>query len=141
MKILIKNGVYIRSQLITNWYNFESEFDAWGDVIKGDKLPYLPENILFASAGVAGDNWGLTFAARYTGDIRTEAGQGDIAQDYLIKSKTIVDLSGRYFISDAQEVYLSVENLFDEKYVTTKIHGSNFAGKPMTISIGYAYKF
>ncbi len=121
--------------------NFESEFDVWGDVTKGDKLPYLAENILFASAGVTGDSWELTLAARYTGDIRTEAGQGNIAQDDLIKSKTIVDLSGRYFISEAQEVYLTAENLFDEKYVTTKIHGSNFAGKPMTISAGYVYKF
>ncbi|MFT5704496.1 MAG: Fe(3+) dicitrate transport protein [Shewanella sp.] len=121
--------------------SFESEFDAWGDVTKGDKLPYLAENILFASAGVTAGSWELTLAARYTGDIRTQAGQDDIAQDKLIKSKTLVDLSARYFISEAQEVYLTAENLFDKKYVTTKIHGSNFAGKPMTVSAGYTYKF
>jgi len=119
--------------------SFESDF--WGDVEKGYALPYLAENILFASAGVAGDNWELTLAARYTDDIRTEAGEGSIPSDELIEAKTIVDLSGRYFISEAQEVYLTAENLFDEEYVATKIHGSSSAGKPMTVTVGYSYKF
>ncbi|RTR40184.1 TonB-dependent receptor [Shewanella canadensis] len=121
--------------------SFESDFDPWGDVVEGDKLPYLPENMLFASAGMAGESWELTLAARFTDDIRTTAGQGNIIQDELIEAKTIVDLSGRYFISEAQEVYLTAENLFDEKYVTTKVHGSNFSGKPMTVTVGYSYKF
>ncbi|MCG9732237.1 TonB-dependent receptor [Shewanella sp. Isolate13] len=121
--------------------SFESDFDPWGDVKKGDKLPYIAENMLFASAGVKVDSWELTVAARYTDDIRTKAGQGEIAQENLIKAKTIVDLSGRYFISESQELYLTAENLFDEKYVTSKVYGSNFVGKPMTVSVGYAYKF
>jgi len=121
--------------------SFESDFDPWGDVEKGYKLPYLAENILFASAGVAGDSWELTLAARYTDDIRTVAGEGEIPSDELIEAKTIVDLSGRYYISDAQEVYLTAENLFDEKYVATKVHGSSSAGKPMTVTVGYSYKF
>ncbi|WP_076416661.1 TonB-dependent receptor domain-containing protein [Shewanella sp. UCD-KL12] len=121
--------------------SFESDFDPWGDVVEGDKLPYLPENMLFASAGVAGASWELTLAARYTDDIRTTAGQGDIASDELIEAKTVVDLSGRYFISEEQELYLTAENLFDEKYVTSKVYGSNFVGKPMTVTVGYSYKF
>ena len=120
---------------------FESDFDPWGDVVEGDKLPYLPENMLFASAGIKADSWELTLAARYTDEVRTVAGQGEIAEENLIEAKTIVDLSGRYFISDVQEVYLTAENLFDTEYVTTKIHGSNFAGKPMTVTVGYSYKF
>ncbi|WP_028772090.1 TonB-dependent receptor family protein [Shewanella waksmanii] len=121
--------------------SFESDFDPWGDVKKGYKLPYLPENMLFASAGIKGGSWELTLAGRYTDDIRTQAGQGSIAQEQLIEAKTVFDLSGRYYISEQQEVYLTAENLFDEKYVTTKIHGSNFAGKPMTVTVGYSYQF
>ncbi|GIU16454.1 TonB-dependent receptor domain-containing protein [Shewanella sp. MBTL60-007] len=121
--------------------SFESDFDPWGDVTKGDKLPYIAENMLFASAGVKADSWELTVAARYTDDIRTQAGQGEIAADNLIKAKTIVDLSGRYFISESQELYLTAENLFDKKYVTSRVYGSNFVGKPMTVTVGYSYKF
>ncbi|ABZ75341.1 TonB-dependent receptor [Shewanella halifaxensis HAW-EB4] len=121
--------------------SFKSDFDPWGDVTKGDKLPYIAENMLFASAGVKVDSWELTVAARYSDDIRTKAGQGEIAQEDLIKAKTIVDLSARYFISESQELYLTAENLFDEKYVTSKVHGSNFVGKPLTVSVGYTYTF
>ncbi|ASJ97917.1 TonB-dependent receptor family protein [Shewanella marisflavi] len=121
--------------------SFTSDFDPWGEVEAGYKLPYLPENQLFASAAMAGDNWQITLAARYTDDIRTQAGQGAIATEQLIEAKTIVDLSGRYHLGEAHEVYLSAENLFDTSYVTTKIHGSNFAGKPLSVTLGYRYQF
>ena len=121
--------------------NFSSDFDSWGDVEAGFKLPYLPENMLHASAGMAGDNWQLTLSARYTSDIRTQAGKGDIPSEQLIEAKTIVDLSARYHLGNAHEMYLTAENLFDTEYVTTKIHGSNFAGKPLAVTIGYRYQF
>ena len=121
--------------------SFDSDFDPWGNVEEGYKLPYIAENMLFASAGVKSDSWELTLAARYTDDIRTKAGEGEIAQENLIEAKTIFDLSGRYFISEAQELYLTAENLFDKKYVTSRVYGSNFVGKPMTVSVGYTYKF
>ena len=121
--------------------SFSSDFESWGDVVKGDELPYLPDNQLFISAGVQAESWQVTIAGRYTSDMRTKAGQGTIPSDELIADKTIVDLSARYFISDASEVYLTVDNLFDETYMTTRIHGSIFSGKPQTATLGYNYKF
>ncbi len=121
--------------------SFSSDFESWGDVEKGDELPYLPENQLFVSAGVQAESWQVTIAGRYTSDMRTVAGQGAIPSEELIADKTIVDLSARYFINDASEVYLTVDNLFDETYMTTRIHGSIFSGKPQTATVGYNYKF
>ncbi|MDO6611570.1 TonB-dependent receptor [Shewanella sp. 1_MG-2023] len=121
--------------------SFSSDFESWGDVEKGDELPYLPENQLFVSAGVQAESWQVTIAGRYTSDMRTVAGQGTIPSEQLIADKTIVDLSARYFINDASEVYLTVDNLFDETYMTTRIHGSIFSGKPQTATVGYNYKF
>ncbi|MCL1066106.1 TonB-dependent receptor [Shewanella olleyana] len=121
--------------------SFSSDFESWGDVEKGDELPYLPDNQLFISAGVQAESWQLTIAGRYTSDMRTTAGQDAIPSAELIADKTIVDLSARYFINDASEVYLTVDNLFDETYMTTRIHGSIFSGKPQTATLGYNYKF
>ncbi|OEG74253.1 ligand-gated channel protein [Shewanella colwelliana] len=121
--------------------SFTSDFDSWGDVEAGFKLPYLPENMLFASVAMETENWQLTLAARYTSEIRTQAGNGHIPSEQLIEAKTIVDLSGRYHIARDHELYLTAENLFDTDYVTTKIHGSNFAGKPLSVTMGYRYQF
>ncbi|MFQ6616867.1 MAG: TonB-dependent receptor domain-containing protein, partial [Fidelibacterota bacterium] len=37
--------------------SFESEFDPWGDVQKGDELPYIPEKQLFARVGLETTQW------------------------------------------------------------------------------------
>lgn len=121
--------------------DFSSDFESWGEVTKGDSLTYLPDNQLYLSAGVAAESWQVTLAGRYTSDMRTKAGQGDIPADQLIASKTVFDLSARYFINDASEVYLNVDNLFDETYMTTRVHGSVFSGKPQSATLGYSYKF
>lgn len=121
--------------------SFDSQFDIWGQVIKGDELPYSPENLLQFSIGAKAESWEVTLAGRYTSDIRTKAGSGSIPTDELIEAKTIFDLSARYFISEQQETYLTVENLFDTTYMTTMTHGSIFSGKPLSFILGYTVKF
>ncbi|MCL2912532.1 TonB-dependent receptor [Shewanella corallii] len=121
--------------------DFSSDFDTWGDVEKGYELPYLPENQLYLAVGAKAETWELTLAGRYTSDIRTKAGEGSIPNDELIESKTVVDLSARYYIGENQEVYLLGENLFDETYMTTRVHGSIFSGKPRSFIVGYSLQF
>ncbi|MBV7314142.1 TonB-dependent receptor domain-containing protein [Shewanella sp. NIFS-20-20] len=119
--------------------SFDSDF--WGQVNAGDELPYLPSNQMYLSIGAETAQWQVTVAGRYTSDIRTDAGHGAIPSDELIESKTVVDLAARYFISEQQEVYLQAENLLDETYMTTRIHGSIFSGKPRSLTLGYSYQF
>lgn len=119
--------------------SFNSSF--WGTVTKGDALSYLPENQLYLAVGAKADDWKVTLAARYTDDIRTTPGQDAIPSNEIIDAKTIVDLSARYFIDNNQEAYFTVDNLFNEKYMTTRIHGSIFSGKPSSILVGYSYQF
>ncbi|MGL4714115.1 MAG: TonB-dependent receptor domain-containing protein, partial [Shewanella sp.] len=121
--------------------SFTSEFETWEKVTAGDQLTYLPENQIYVSAGMQTQDWQLTLAARYTDEMRTKAGSGTIPADQLIDAKTIVDLSARYFVTDAQEVYLTVDNLLDETYMTTRVHGSIFTGKPRSLTLGYSYTF
>ncbi|MBT1444251.1 TonB-dependent receptor [Shewanella sp. JM162201] len=121
--------------------SFESEFDTWGSIEAGYEFSYTPAHQLYLSAGVSAEQWELTLAGRYTSDMRASAGRGEIAADDLIAAKTLVDLSGRYFIDKQQEVYLTVDNLLDETYVTTRAHGSVFSGKPRSVTVGYSYKF
>jgi len=121
--------------------DFESNLDTWGDVEKGDELPYVPENQLQLTLGLEGDNWRSDLLVRYMAEMRTTAGQGSVVADEVIDSRTLVDLAAHYAISEAQKVTFTVDNLLDEEYMSTRTHGSIMVGKPRTVSLGYKYSF
>ncbi|MDO6426138.1 TonB-dependent receptor [Thalassotalea sp. 1_MG-2023] len=122
---------------------FENSFasDFWGNVTKGDDLPYLPEQQLQLTAGIVGDKWRTDLLIRYLAEMRTSAGQGNIATDDKIASRTVVDLSASYELDKSQKVKLSVDNLLDKDYMVSRTHGSIMVGKPRTLSVSYQYSF
>lgn len=121
--------------------DFSSKLDTWGDVAKGDELPYVPENQVQLTIGLEVEKWRSDILVRYMGEMRTTAGQGNIDADELIDSRTVVDLAARYNIDNQQEVSLTVDNLFDEEYKSSRTHGSIMVGKPQSITLGYSYSF
>ena len=120
---------------------FESILDTWGDVKKGDELPYVPENQIQLTLGLEGDNWRSDLLIRYMAEMRTTAGQGFMAADEVIDSRTVIDLAAHYNIDKVQEVTFNIDNLLDEEYMATRTQGSIMVGKPRTLSVGYKYSF
>lgn len=121
--------------------SFGSKLETWGNVNKGDELPYVPENQFQFTAGLVGENWRSDLLVRYMAEMRTAAGQGSISQEERIASRTIIDLAAHYNLSENQELILNVDNLLDEEYVSTKTHGSIMVGKPRSVTLGYKYSF
>lgn len=121
--------------------SFSSKLDTWGDVVKGDELPYVPESQLQLIIGVESDTWTANLLVRYMDEMRTQAGQGAISNDDLIDSRTVVDFAAHYSLDENQEVTLTVDNLLDEEYAATKTHGSIMVGKPRSVVVGYSYSF
>lgn len=117
--------------------SFESDF--WGDVQAGDEFPYVPENQFQLTLGLAGDKWRTNVLVRYTGEMRSKAGVG--ASEDNVDSHTVVDFVASYDIAKNQQVRFSVDNLLDETYMATRMHGSVMVGKPQTLSLGYQYNF
>lgn len=120
---------------------FSSVLDTWGDVEKGDELPYVPENQAQVNVSVEALNWMANATVRYVGDVRTVAGSGAINDESSIDSRVIVDLSAKYEMDDVHTITLNVENLLDKQYAATRVFGSIMAGKPRSISLGYRYDF
>jgi Fe(3+) dicitrate transport protein len=117
--------------------SFKSDF--WGDVNAGDEFPYVPENQLQLTLGLAGDTWSTNVLVRYTGEMRSDAGIG--ASEDNIDAHTVVDFVASYDVAQNQQVRFSVDNLLDETYMATRMHGSVMVGKPLTVSVGYQYNF
>ncbi len=117
--------------------SFDSDF--WGDVEAGYELPYVPTNQLQLTLGLAGDKWRTNLLVRYTGEMRSDAGIG--ASEENIDAHTVVDFVASYDVAQNQQVRFSVDNLLDETYMATRMHGSVMVGKPLTVSVGYQYNF
>lgn len=121
--------------------DFSSSLDTWGNVVKGDELPYVPESQLQLTVGLVADNWRGDLLVRYMGEMRTQAGQGAIDISNHIDSRTVVDLAAHYSLSENQELTFAIDNLLDEEYVSTRTHGSIMVGKPRSLVLGYSYSF
>ncbi len=86
----------------------------------GKALARRPENAGSASVAYL---WPAklttTLSARYNGDT-----YDDVANKYLLKNYTLVDVAASYPVNDRLEVYGRVENLFDQSNQTVRNYGS-----------------
>lgn len=121
--------------------SFGSSFGEWGNVVSGDALPYLPEQLLHASIGLRGERWSLDLAGNYVDEMRTRAGQGSIPAGQRIESVTLWDLALGFKVTERLDLYGRVENLADETYVTARRPAGLRPGLPRTTMLGLRYKF
>lgn len=121
--------------------SFESDFDAWGNVLVGDELPYVPKNQLTISAGYITDNWGVNTLVNFVSKTRTRAGQGNIAAGDLIDGRTIVDASAYYALTDSVKLRIKAENLLDKIYAAARFPAGLRPGKPREVFAGVEIKF
>ena len=110
------NYTYTESAFQTS---FNSSFPQWGDVQQGDELPYLPQHVGRVQLGVQSGVWDAYLAYNYQGEMRDEAGQGDI--DSTLHSDTLqtVDVSLSWQASARFLVQTSIDNLFDEQRIVS----------------------
>ncbi|MEZ0472220.1 TonB-dependent receptor family protein [Luteimonas salinilitoris] len=121
--------------------SFGSDFEEWGDVTRGDALPYLPEQLLWLSAGAEGERWSTDLSASYVGEMREVAGQGAIPAGERVGSAVIVDLAASWRIAGRLELLGKVENLLDETYLAARRPNGARPGRPRTAFVGMRYRF
>ena len=73
--------------------DFDSEFEPWGSVSKGDKLPYVPEQQVSLNISLENQKFNLNFNSRYNGAMRIAAGQGLLTDLNSIKGFFVFDVS------------------------------------------------
>jgi Fe(3+) dicitrate transport protein len=121
--------------------SFSSSFEEWGDVESGDRLPYLPEHLLNAQAGLVGERWRVGLAANYIDQMRSVAGSGAIPAGEGTDSVLLWDVTGAVRIHDQVELYARVENLTDETYVVARRPAGARPGLPRSAFMGVRLSF
>jgi Fe(3+) dicitrate transport protein len=129
-------------QLVYTWMNaeFRSSFNSefFGEVKKGDPVPYVPDNQLWASLGLQGGPWSFWVSGNYVDSVCTRASCDDFEKT---ESAVIFDLSAHYEINKNWEIYSLVENLADEIYIAGREPYGARPNKPRTFMLGAKFVF
>ena len=130
------------SIIITNFTNsFESEFDAWGSVEQGDKLPYIAPHQLVLNAGLEHQKFTFNISTKYTDVMRTFAGQGTMAFNERTDASFIIDSSFQYNFSWKLSAFASAYNITNVNYIVSRRPAGVRPGLPRTFTIGVKANF
>jgi len=116
--------------------DFESEYEPWGNVAKGDELPYIPEHQFAVNVGMYYKRIAVDFSSKYVGRMRTRAGQGEIPPNELIRQHFICDFSANYKVANFLELYGGVFNLFNQVYEVSRRPAGLRPGMPQHFRFG-----
>ena len=97
--------------------SFESNFEAWGAVMAGDELPYVPKHQLFSEAGLEDKTWSSYIRFRLIDAMRTVAGSGDIDSDFSTDVVALLDFSAEVSISTSSRLFFNMNNIFNNHSV------------------------
>ena len=120
---------------------FESENDAWGDVEIGDKLPYLAPHQLSLSASLEGEKYSINTSIRYTSQIRTVAGQGEINYEESLDESIFVDAGISYLINENLNLNIGATNLLNGTYVVSRRPYGLRPAMPRALRLGLRASF
>ena len=115
-----------------------ADTDFFGDVGRGDPIPYIPEHQMQLSLGYESSNWGAYLNTRYSSEVCTRAACGAFQKT---DSSLVVDLSGNIQLSEAVNVFARIENLTDEQDIVARQPYGARPNKPLTAFIGARFDF
>lgn len=99
---------------------FESAFEPWGTVQRGDRLPYVPDHQIALSAGIEREKLSLEFETIYVGMMRTRAGSGVPDVKDRIAPHTVSNLSLLYSLAKQTGLFFQAKNVFDSVYAVAR---------------------
>ena len=129
---------YIESKFDSS---FTSELDEWGDVKKGDEMPYVAPHQLALSLGAEIRKFKINFSNKFVSAMRTKAGTGSIDKSEKIQSHFITDFAASYEFAPDKNLLLAIDNMFDKKYAAAARPAGLRPGKPFAARIGFKIDF
>ena len=124
--------------------SFSSDFAGWGDVMKGDHLPYLPEHVASLAASWISDpaaRYEVGTTLRYHDDMRDSASQGDVPEHERTEAYATVDLDAHWRPRTWAELYLTVDNVLNEQAIVSRRPYGARPNAPRTVILGYKSRF
>ncbi|MCH7685459.1 MAG: TonB-dependent receptor [Planctomycetes bacterium] len=121
--------------------SFSSSFDPWGNVVAGDRLPYIPEHQASASMALEFDHFRLGTLASYVSRTPTEALQGPIPDNRSVDARLIFDATAEVNFASYYAAFVSVQNITDEIYIVARRPAGVRPGLPRRMVAGVRLGF
>jgi Fe(3+) dicitrate transport protein len=116
--------------------DFESDFEPWGTVSKGDELPFIPDHMLSLSVTLENQHFNINLNNRYNGAMRTVAGQDALNPQNSIDAYFITDISANVNISRNIAISGALLNLFNSEYSVSNRPAGLRPGIPRAFRLG-----
>ena len=144
-RILVDNG-RIQMPFELAWTNTNSEFQEsfdgfWGDVSKGDELPYLPDTMVSLNLGLNVNKISANISMKKTSEMRTVAGSGSISGSNATDEITIIDLGMRYALQDNVTLSVGINNFMDDDGIAARRPYGARPTMPRSFNLGVDYTF
>ncbi|MCA9582253.1 MAG: TonB-dependent receptor, partial [Myxococcales bacterium] len=121
--------------------SFSSADPQWGDVDKGDSLPYVPEHQGSLSLGISRPMWNVVVSTTYVGEMWEMAGQGDPAPGEATDDYFMVDVVANHTVFDRGQVYLRIDNLLSADPIVSRRPFGARPSKPLLAQVGFKYTY
>jgi len=121
--------------------SFSSELAGWGDVDKGDELPYLPVHQLAVSVAGKTPRWETGATVRWRAASRDVAGRGPIPAAVRADALLTIDVTSHLRLHDYAELYVTCSNLLDEQVIVSRRPYGARPNPPRMIALGYKARF
>ena len=118
---------------------FESKFEPWGSVQKGDELPYLPKHQLFTEIGLLSQKGNIFFRLKNISAMRTQAGSGTLLNEYSTEDLTQIDITSEYKLNNQSNLFFTIKNLTDSKSIVARRPAGLRPTLPRTFSAGIKF--
>ena len=127
---------YTNTELRSNFVS-----PSWGTVTYGDAIPFIAKNQLALTANLEHKKFSLALNARYVGETRTKAGQGEIPEIYKINDNIIIDFAAKYHLTKKVSLTSNIINLLDSDNAVAKTPAGLRPSHPFGINAGIVAQF
>ena len=129
-----------------SWTNTGSEFQEsfdgfWGEVSKGDELPYIPDNLITLNLGLNVDKFSSNISLKKTPKMRTVAGSGRLLKSNSTDELTIIDVGMRYAFDDRITLSFNINNFLNDNSIAARRPYGVRPSMPRSVNIGVNYIF
>ena len=131
---------YTRGRFQTN---FNSGFSQWGEVEVGYALPYVPEHqaSLKLTWNELNGRWGIGFSDTIVSPMLDQAGIYGDGSTLEIAPQHILDAHAFYAITEKLQSYMTVDNVLNSAYMTSRRPFGVRPGRPLLVQGGIRYTF
>jgi Fe(3+) dicitrate transport protein len=141
--IVLDSGNNIPLSLSYTYINSEfdsdiADTDFFGDVSKGDPIPYIPEHQLNLSVGFEADRWVSYLNVNYVDETCVRASCDPFE---LTDSSLTLDVSSQYSLNENITFYGKIENLTGEEDIMGRQPYGARPNKDRTASVGIRVSF